>query len=263
MSPDRLKRELDKLYNQYNHRRYVHPDPLEFLFSYKEIRDREIAGLVASALAYGRVAQILKSVAQVLHRMTPSPYLFLKNSDYELIYNEFKDFRHRFAGGDDLAALLFGIKNTIDKFGSLYQCFLNGFSEKDENIVRAMLFFSHELAGHENSPGHLVALPEKGSACKRMNLFLRWMVRKDRVDPGGWDNIPPSKLILPIDTHMHKIGLAFEFTKKKQANMAAALEITRRFKRMVPDDPVKYDFVLTRFGIRSDMDIDCLIDKTR
>ena len=263
MSPVKLKRELDKLYNQYNHRRYVHPDPLEFLFLYKEAKNREIVGLIASALAYGRVAIILKSVAQVLDRMTPSPYLFLINSDYQFILNEFKDFRHRFAGGHNIAALLSGIKKTIERFGSLYQCFLNGLSEKDENIVRAMDFFSHQLAGHEHKPGHLVALPEKGSACKRMNLFLRWMVRKDSVDPGGWERIPPSKLILPIDTHMHKISLALKFTKRKQANMATALEITRRFKQMVPDDPVKYDFVLTRFGIRDDMNIDCLIDKTR
>jgi len=263
VSPDKLKRELEKLYNQYNHRRYIHPDPLEFLSSYKEIRDREIAGLITSVLAYGRVVQILKSVARVLDRMTSSPYLFLQNSDYEFIYTEFKDFRHRFADGHNLAALLFGIKNIINKFGSLYQCFFNGLSEKDENIVRAMRLFSHQLAGPENKPGHLVALPEKGSACKRMNLFLRWMVRKDRVDPGGWDNIPPSKLIVPIDTHMHKIGLALKFTKRKQANMATALEITDGFKRMAPGDPVKYDFALTRFGIRSDMDIDCLIDKTR
>jgi uncharacterized protein (TIGR02757 family) len=263
VTPDKLKCELDKLYHQYNRRRYVHPDPLEFLYSYKAIRDREIAGLIASALAYGRVAQILKSVAQVLGPMAPSPYLFLLNADHNCIYNEFKGFRHRFATGSHLAALLIGIKNTIDRFGSLYHCFLSGFSEEEDTFVRAMGLFSHQLVDPENTPGHLVALPEKGSACKRMNLFLRWMVRKDRVDPGGWKNLPPSKLLLPIDTHMHKIGLALQFTKRKQANMATALEITQAFKRMAPDDPVKYDFVLTRFGIRNDMDMDCLIEKTR
>ncbi len=263
MSPDKLKCELDKLYQQYNRRRYVHPDPLEFLYSYKALRDREIAGLIASALAYGRVAQILESVAQVLGPMGASPYLFLLNADHDFINREFRDFKHRFATGSHLAALLFGIKNTIDRFGSLYHCFLSGFSEKEDTIVRAMGLFSHQLVDHQKSPGHLVALPEKGSACKRMNLFLRWMVRKDGVDPGGWEKIPPSKLLLPIDTHMHKIGLALKFTNRKQANMATALEITRAFKHIVPDDPVKYDFALTRFGIRDDMDMDCLIEKTR
>ncbi len=89
------------------------------------------------------------------------------------------------------------------------------------------------------------------------------MVREDEVDPGGWGDVPAAKLIIPLDTHMHKIGLALNFTQRKQANMTAALEITSSFKRMIPDDPVRYDFVLTRFGIRNDMDMDCLIDKTR
>ncbi|MCP4693017.1 MAG: DUF2400 domain-containing protein, partial [Desulfobacterales bacterium] len=105
-----------------------------------------------------------------------------------------------------------------------------------------------------NRPGHLVALPEKGSACKRMNLFLRWMVREDAVDPGGWEGVPASSLIIPLDTHMHRIGLGLNFTKRKQANMRTALEITEAFKALYPDDPVKFDFALTRLGIRDDLD---------
>ena len=249
---------LDILYNQYNRRRYVHPDPLEFLYQYKEIRDREIAGLIASSLAYGRVAQILKSVAFVLDIINPFPYLFLKNSTYTSINRAFAGFAHRFASQDHLAALLWGIKNVIVRFGSLHECFLAGFSEDDENIIPAMTFFSTQLTAGRNKPGHLVALPEKGSACKRMNLFLRWMARKDRVDPGGWAGIPLSKLIIPLDTHMHRISLSLNLTKRKQANMRTALEITSGYKKIVPDDPVKYDFALTRFGIRDDMDIDAV-----
>jgi len=263
MTPENLKKKLDTLYNQYNKRRYVHPDPLEFLYSYKEIRDREIVGIVASSLAYGRVAQILKSVSFVLDKMNPSPYLFLKDSTYRSIYRAFKGFKHRFAGGSQLAALLVGIKNVIVRFGSLHECFLNGFSEDHENIIPALSFFSTQLTAGKNKPGHLVALPEKGSACKRMNLFLRWMVRKDRVDPGGWLGIPLSKLIIPLDTHMHRISLALNLSKRKQANMYAALEITSGFKRLVPDDPVKYDFSLTRLGIRYDMDIDDFVDQAK
>ncbi|MDO9567669.1 MAG: TIGR02757 family protein [Candidatus Desulfaltia sp.] len=259
----KLKKELDTLYHQYNWRRYVHPDPLEFLYSYEEIRDREIAGLIASSLAYGRVAQILKSVSVVLSIMNPSPYLFLKNSTHTSINKAFEGFIHRFASEDNLAAFLFGIKNVIDKFGSLNKCFLDGFSKDDENIIPAMTFFSTQLIYEKNKPGHLVAQPKKGSACKRMNLFLRWMVREDRVDPGGWTGIPLSKLVIPLDIHMHRISLALKFTKRKQANMASALEVTSNFKRLVPDDPVKYDFVLTRFGIRHNMDIDQLFDFLR
>ncbi len=263
MTSEKLKKKLDNLYNQYNRRGYVHPDPLEFLYSYKEIGDREIAGLIASSLAYGRVAQILKSVGYVLDIMNPSPYLFLKNSTYTSINRAFTGFAHRFASQDHLAALLVGIKNVVAGFGSLHECFLAGFSEDDENIIPAMTFFSTQLAAGRNKPGHLVALPEKGSACKRMNLFLRWMVRKDRVDPGGWAGIPLSRLIIPIDTHMHRIGLALNLTKRKQANMHTAFEITSGFKKIVPEDPVKYDFALTRFGIRNDMDIDDFIDQVK
>ena len=262
MTPEKLKKKLDTLYNKYNRRRYVHPDPLEFLYSYKKIRDREIAGLIASSLAYGRVAQILKSTSFVLDQMNPSPYLFLNESTDESLYRTFKGFKHRFAGGSELAALLFGIKNVITRFGSLYACFLAGFSQNDKTVIPAMTFFSTQLTSGKNKPGHLIALPEKGSACKRMNLFLRWMVRKDRVDPGGWEGVPLSKLIIPLDTHMHRISIAMNLTKRKQANMHTALEITSGFKKIVPEDPVKYDFALTRLGIRDDLDVDCIIDKT-
>jgi len=261
MAPEKLKKKLDTLYNKYNRRRYVHPDPLEFLYSYKKIRDREIAGLIASSLAYGKVAQILKSTSFVLDQMNPSPYSFLNDSTDKSIYRTFKGFKHRFAGRSELVALLFGIKNVLARFGSLYACFLAGFSQNDKTVIPAMTSFSTQLTSGKNKPGHLIALPEKGSACKRMNLFLRWMVRKDRVDPGGWEGVPLSELIVPLDTHMHRISIAMNLTKRKQANMHTALEITSGFKKIVSEDPVKYDFALTRLGIRDDLDIDCVIPR--
>ncbi|MGD9335046.1 MAG: TIGR02757 family protein [Desulfobacterales bacterium] len=250
-----LKKKIDSLYNQYNRRGYVHPDPLEFLYLYKEIRDREIVGLIASSLAYGRVKQILKSVSFVLDMMKPSPYIFIKHSSYRSICKAFEGFTHRFATGDHVAELLWGIKSVVAQFGSLNKCFSHGLSPDDDTVIPAMIFFTGQLTAGKSKPGHLVALPEKGSACKRMNLFLRWMVRKDRVDPGGWKNVPLSKLVIPLDTHMHKISLKLGLTAKKQANMNTALEITHCFKQLVPHDPVKYDFVLTRLGIREDMNI--------
>ena len=254
MTHKMLKKKIHALYNQYNKRGYVHPDPLEFLYLYKEIRDREIVGLIASSLAYGRVKQILKSVSFVLDKMNPSPYVFVTHSSYRSFCKAFEGFTHRFATGDHLAGLLWGIKNVIARFGSLNECFCHGLSPDDDTVIPAMIFFVGELVTGKSEPGHLVPLPQKGSACKRMNLFLRWMVRKDRVDPGGWKNVPLSKLVIPLDTHMHKISLKLGLTAKKQANMNTALEITSCFKRLVPDDPVKYDFVLTRLGIRGDMD---------
>ncbi|MCK4410112.1 MAG: DUF2400 family protein, partial [Candidatus Eisenbacteria sp.] len=101
--------------------------------------------------------------------------------------------------------------------------------------------------------------PARGSACKRLHLFLRWMVRSDDVDPGGWDAVPASKLIVPLDTHMHRFSLLLGLTDRKQANGRTALEITRAFRSFSPDDPVKYDFSLTRLGIRDDLSEEALL----
>jgi uncharacterized protein (TIGR02757 family) len=258
MPPKNIKSKLENLYQRYNQSKYIHPDPVEFLYLYKDIKDLELVGLIASSLAYGRVKQILKSVSYVLERMTPSPRLFLKESTYLSMCEVFKGFRHRFADGDHLSALLQGAKNVINQYGSLNDCFVHAMSDGDRTVIPALNFFATALTVENNNPGHLIALPEKGSACKRMNLFLRWMVRKDRVDPGGWHGVPVSKLVIPLDTHMHKISLKLGFTTKQQANMNTALEITTGFRQIIPDDPVKYDFVLTRFGIRDDMNIDNL-----
>ncbi|MFZ2631219.1 MAG: TIGR02757 family protein [Desulfosalsimonadaceae bacterium] len=259
-----MRKKLERLYDQYNQRRYVHPDPLEFLYNYKELRDREIVGLIASALAYGKVAQILKSVGAVLEKMGPSPFAYLQSTPSVRIVSDFQPFVHRFAKGPQLSAFLMGIQQVILDYGSLYNCFLycfnDRFSRTDETILPVLALFSEKIiqgssvASGSCSPGHLVPCPEKGSACKRLHLFLRWMVRKDAVDPGGWDDVPRSALIIPLDTHMFRIGKALGLTFRNQADRLAALDISVGFKQWSPDDPVKYDFALTRFGIRNDLD---------
>lgn len=249
---------LEKLYDTYNQRSFVHPDPLEFLYRYKDKRDIEIVGMIASSLAYGRVAQILKSVSYVLEIMGASPYRFLKDSTYKSLCINFNGFTHRFAKGTHLAALLFSIKKIVSCYGSLNNCFAEEILPEHETVIPAMTTFVEKLTIGKNKPGHLIALPEKKSACKRMNLFLRWMVRNDSVDLGSWTEVSPSQLVIPTDTHLHKICLFFGFTKRKQADMKTALEITSNFKKIVPNDPVKYDFALTRFGIRDDMSIEQL-----
>jgi len=255
MSPEKKKKMLEDLYAHVNRREYVSPDPLQFLYDYMDVRDREIVGLVASSLAYGRVAQILKSVAGILAIMGPSPHRFLKTETYQTLKRRFSGFKHRFATGEHISALLCGMKNTIVRFGSLNACFQKGYAEKDENSIPGMIFLVDNLTQPECDSGHLIPLPERGSACKRLNLFLRWMVRKDHVDPGGWEGVPASKLIIPLDTHMHKMGVLLGYTRRKQADMTTAMEITQGFREMAPHDPVKYDFSLTRFGIRNDLDM--------
>lgn len=245
------KRSFESLYGKYNHRRFVHPDPLEFLYDYKDVRDREIVALIASSLAYGRVRQILKSVSAVLLRMRPSPSVYLKRTPDNEIRKAFRGFKHRFTTGDDISCLLIAMRSAIEEHGSLEKCFLSGIRDKDRTVLEALTSFERELS--RRSCLNLIPSPENKSACKRLNLFLRWMVRKDAVDPGGWKKVPASKLIVPLDTHMHRLARELGFTKRKQANLTTAMEITEAFRKIEPDDPVKYDFVLTRFGIHDEI----------
>lgn len=246
---------INNYYRRYNRREYVHPDPLEFLYNYSDPGDLEVVGLIASTLAYGRVAQILTSVNKVLEAMGKSPSLFLKKTSGEKIIDTFKGFKHRFSTDDDLVGLLLAMKSLINEYESLNDAFLVGYDPADENILPALSSFTSMISSVGRNT-NLISNPSKGSACKRLNLFLRWMVRSDDVDPGGWLGIPTSKLIIPLDTHMHRIGRQLGFTQRKQANLKTAIEITKAFSEIDPDDPVKYDFALTRLGIRTDTDMD-------
>ncbi|MBN2372777.1 TIGR02757 family protein [bacterium] len=246
---DIVKSRLEGLYHKYNRREFVHPDPIEFLYDYNGVHEREIVALVASSLAYGRVEQILKSVSSVIERM-PEPFVFLRRASLEMLYITFRDFRHRFTTGEDLAHLLFGAKKVIEKYGSLNACFSSVFDDNDSTVFPALLSFVNELTSqYECTRNTLIPLPEGGSSFKRFNLFLRWMVRRDDVDPGGWSGVPASKLIVPLDTHLHRICLALNLTERKQADARTACEITSAFRAITPDDPVRYDFVLARMGI--------------
>ena len=254
---------LENLYSKYNRRVYVHPDPLEFLYDYDDPCDREIVGLIASSLAYGKVAQILKSVSIVLGRM-PSPSAFLGAASRESLDEVFADFRHRFTSGENLSAMLYGAKRVIEKHGSLRGCFVRNLRDDDDTVIPALSAFVDELTtATDGGPGHLLPSPRRGSACKRLNLFLRWMVRHDDVDPGGWHDVPASKLIVPLDTHMHRTCIALGLTRRKQANMRAATEATAAFRTISLADPVRYDFALTRLGIRRDADLDDFLGQCR
>lgn len=248
-----IKERLEGLYSLYNHREYVHPDPLEFLYDYSDALDREVVGLIASSLAYGRVAQILKSVSIVLEKMRPFPRAFLVESSGKRIKSVFSGFRHRFTTGEEMASMLLRVKHLITEYGSLNECFLTGFNRDHKTVVPALSAFVKRFdVDKPDSKNSLVPDPDRGSACKRLNLFLRWMVRKDEVDPGGWKGVPPVKLVIPLDTHMYRICSALDMTCRKQADMRTALEITDHFRKISPEDPVRYDFSITRLGIRKD-----------
>ena len=185
--------------------------------------------------------------------MGPSPRSFVLQTRPTTLTGLFNDFKHRFTAGAEMARLIANLRRILEEHGSLNTCFLAGFSDSDETIIPALGRFTHHLREHA---GHLVPTPLGGGACKRLNLFLRWMVRKDDVDPGGWKGIPAGKLVIPLDTHMQTIGRKLKLTRRKAPGLPMALEITESFRRFSPDDPVKYDFALTRFGIRADMTIE-------
>ena len=250
---------FEELYERLNRRNHVHPDPLEFLYRYEDPRDREVAGLLASSLAYGRVAQILRSVSSVLDVMGPRPSEFILNSSRESLVESFSGFKHRFSTGEELSMTLFGTKRIIEKYGSLEACFVSGLCD-EETILPALLNFARELRVPSNGKTNsLVPSHEKKSSMKRLNLFLRWMVRCDDVDPGGWSDISTEKLIVPLDVHMMRICKGLGITKRKSAGIKTALDITESFRKISPDDPVKYDFALTRLGIKKGVELEALL----
>lgn len=250
---DRTRAALEWLYKKYNRREFVHPDPLEFLYNYTDPADIEIVALIASSLAYGRVAQILNSVSAILDKMQ-SPHEFLKGSNLRSLKKTFREFKHRFTTGEEIASMLYGIAGIIGRHGSIEKCYMIGL-ESGGSTIEAL---SHLVGAIKSEAGcpcdSLLPDPSRGSACKRLNLFMRWMVRRDEVDPGIWYNVQPSSLIVPLDVHMHRIGLRLGLTSRKQADQRTAVEITESFREFSPEDPVKYDFALTRLGIRGDID---------
>lgn len=248
MEPSALRELLEDIRSRYNRKDCVHPDPLEFLYRYERVEDREIAGLVASGLAYGRVALILKSVDHVLDLLGPSPSEFLYSADRCRLREKLSGFRHRFTRGDEVCEFLFSIASLQKEYG-LAGTYLSELVGNCSYIEALDLFTDRILAPMGQS--YLLPRPSRGSACKRLHLFMRWMVRCDEVDPGGWNMLSPAELIVPVDVHMFRVGKCLGFTERKTADARTAMEITDGFRHICPEDPVKYDFSLTRFGIQN------------
>ncbi len=247
----KVKREaLERLRRKYDSRDYVHPDPVEMLYPYQDSADREIVGLIASCLAYGRVGQILKSAESLLDIMG-SPRRFVEESTCSQMHHLLRGFKHRFTRADQIVDLLCRVRAVLKEYGSLCECFVSGMSSQDDSLVPALTAFATKLGDSSAQGFSLVPSPLDGSACKRLNLYLRWMVRKDNVDMGDWANaVPQSRLIIPLDTHMHWICRNLGLTDRKQADFRAAIEVTEGFRHFDAEDPVRYDFALSRLGIR-------------
>jgi uncharacterized protein (TIGR02757 family) len=247
-----VRDDLERLYMEFNRRDLVSPDPLQFVWEYDSPDDREVVGLIASSLAFGNVAQILRSVSAVLEK-TPHPARWIMRTREQSMRELFRGFRHRFVDGDNLVDLMIGIRRARERWGSLRGCFEYGLSDSDSTVEPALIAFVKNISGDApTTKNYLLPTPERGSACKRLNLFLRWMVRSDEVDPGVWNSPLTAKLLVPVDTHMHRIGLGLGFTSRRQGNLKTAIDITEGFRRICPEDPVRYDFALTRLGMKKD-----------
>jgi uncharacterized protein (TIGR02757 family) len=248
---------LERLYSKYNHREFIEPDPLQFVYHYSNPADMEMAAFLAAELAYGRVQQIEKSLSELLGRMGERPSEFVRNFDQQSRV-KLSDFKHRFTTGEDISDLLELLKEVLRKNGDIESYFLLGYSEDNENVISALSKFCNSLletyAKTHNGQAtrglkYLLAGSSNGSACKRLNLFLRWMVRSDEVDIGLWRSIDKTKLLVPVDVHMSRLCRILGLYDRKTVSLATAVEITKSFAEIEPTDPVKYDFALSRIGI--------------
>ena len=261
MDREGLRRRLEALYRRYDHR-FVSPDPLEFVRAQATGADREVVGLVASGLAFGTVVQIKRSIARVLDVLGPRPAEAVARLDPGAAAARLSGFRHRWVDGRDVAALLFLVRQMRESHGTVEAFFADGLSPADEDVGPALASFAERALRLD--PGGLYRgrrlpkdagvryffpSPASGSACKRLNLYLRWMVRRDGVDLGVWRRPDPSRLVLPLDAHTFAIARKARLTRYRSPGWAMALDVTRRLRQLDPADPVKYDFALHRMGL--------------
>jgi uncharacterized protein (TIGR02757 family) len=260
-----LRRRLDALYRHYDHR-FVDPDPLQFVRAEKDPEDREVVGLVAAALAYGTVKQIKRSIGAALAALGPRPARALRRFEPGRAH-ALSAFKHRFNDGRDVACLLFFIRQMLERNGSVERFFVAGTSEAPPGAhvgpalasfaARALALDHGGLYGRGPLPREagvrfFFPSPVDGSACKRLNLYLRWMVRRDGVDLGLWRGVDPSALVIPLDAHIITLGRRLALTRYRSPGWRMALDITGSLRRLDPRDPVKYDFALHRMGLRKE-----------
>ena len=256
-----LSRSLDALYRDYN-REDSASDPVHRVRPYRDNADREIAGFCAAALAFGRVASVLNSIDTLLKIMGPSPAAFVRGFDPGAPHPELRAMVHRWIRGTDVAALLWILRQILESSGSLESFFVDGLQEDAEDVSAALDSFSTRALALDirrayrrvpARPGvcYFFPRPSAGSACKRLNLFLRWMVRRDEIDLGVWTRVPASKLIVPLDTHVIRLGRCLRLTKYVSPGWKMAADVTRSLRRLDPVDPVRFDFSICHVGMMS------------
>lgn len=261
MPPELTKDFLEKIYTRHHRLEKLSPDPLLFGRGYPDPLEGETAALIASTLAYGRVEKIVEALGFVFSRLGDKPRERILGSGPEEFKDMFQGFAYRFHKGPDLAVFMLLLKRAIELKGDLVSLFLSG---DDGDYANALSSFGAAIIEGDPRPlvnsatlpkGHparyLIATPRSGCAAKRLCLFMRWMARRDDLDPGYWEGrVDKARLVVPLDTHVAKVGRFLGMTGRKSADWKTAEEITLCLKRFYPFDPLRADFSLFRYGMK-------------
>jgi uncharacterized protein (TIGR02757 family) len=256
-----LKPLLDDLYENFNVADAAE-DPVQFLSRYDDTADREIVAFCAASLAFVRVASVKASIARVLETMGPHPAAYVRSFHVEHHAAALQTFVHRWTRGADIVALMLMMQHMLRETGSIENFFADGLPADATDVETALESFSQRACaidvraayGRRRLPARagvrfFFPRPSTGSGCKRLNLFLRWMVRRDQVDPGGWHRVTPAQLIVPLDTHVIRVGRCLRLTSYQSPGWRMASDITRTLREIDPADPIKYDFSLCHLGM--------------
>ncbi|SFE41145.1 TIGR02757 family protein [Thermoflexibacter ruber] len=246
-----LKAFLDEKVAQYNQPNFIEHDPIQIPHLFSQKQDIEIAGLFAAVLAWGQRVTIIKKCKELLSLMDYTPFDFIRNHQANDL-KPFLKFKHRTFNDIDTLYFIHFLKNFYAEHDSLESAFL--YKEKVMSMKEALIHFHRLFFSLEDSPLRTrkhISTPERKSACKRLNMYLRWMVRKDNkgVDFGLWEKIAPQYLICPLDVHVERVARKLHLLTRPQTDWEAAIELTENLKKLDPQDPVKYDFALFGLGL--------------
>jgi uncharacterized protein (TIGR02757 family) len=254
-SRPRLKAPLERLYREADWVARADLDAIRYPLRYADPADREIAGLLAACMAYGRVELFGPWVEWALERMGDSPARFVQGFDLVKQARLFDGFHYRFNRAPDLTAFCLAAQRILVAHGSLRAFFAASYSTADRDVAGALERFVDGFLAPDLSAvfprdrlsygyRHWFPRPSTGGPCKRLLLFLRWMVRREPPDFGLWMEIPPSALLIPVDTHVENMARSIGLTRRRSRTWKMSEEITARLRALDPADPVKYDFAL-------------------
>ncbi|MBS3777459.1 MAG: TIGR02757 family protein [Bacteroidales bacterium] len=245
-----LKAFLEEKYHQYNCRRFIATDPIQIPKAFEEPGDIEIAGFFTATIAWGQRKTIINNMYELLRRMDYRPFDFIMNAGKADLEN-FSNFKHRTFNGEDCIFFIQSIKNIYQNHGGIRHIFEKAYRQEG-SIEAALTSFRNvffEIPFPERTQKHVADISKNASA-KRLNMFLRWMVRDDKegIDFGIWKGIAPKDLYIPLDVHSGNVARKLGLLTRKQNDWKAVLELTGNLRQFDPQDPVKYDFALFGLG---------------